>query len=73
MSVRHVNDLMGLLPKSAVMVSHRPPLWRSMRERRIHRAVAAVMFEAGHRVAVTGHVTVAGDLITHRAAQGGVV
>jgi hypothetical protein len=29
-----VNDLMGLLPKSAVMVSHRPPLWRSMSERR---------------------------------------
>ena len=29
-----VNDLMGLLPKSTVMVSHRPPLWRSMRESR---------------------------------------
>ena len=28
------NDLMGLLPKSAVMVSQRPPLWRSRRERR---------------------------------------
>jgi hypothetical protein len=27
--VADVNDLMGLLPKSAVIVSHRPPLWRS--------------------------------------------
>jgi hypothetical protein len=27
------NDLMGLLPKSAVVVSHRPPLWRSSRQR----------------------------------------
>jgi hypothetical protein len=34
MSVADVSDLMGLLPKSAVMVSHRPPLWRSRRERR---------------------------------------
>jgi hypothetical protein len=34
-----VNDLMGLLPKSAVMVSHRPPLWRSLRERRSCRAL----------------------------------
>jgi hypothetical protein len=34
MSVVDVNDLMGLLPKSAMMVSHRPSLWRSMREER---------------------------------------
>jgi hypothetical protein len=34
MGVGEVNDLMGLLPKSAVMVSHRPPLCRSMRETR---------------------------------------
>jgi hypothetical protein len=26
------NDSMGLLPKSAVMVSHRPKLWRSITE-----------------------------------------
>jgi hypothetical protein len=32
--VGEANDSMGLLPKSDVMVSHRPPLWRSMRERR---------------------------------------
>jgi hypothetical protein len=32
-SVGDVNDLMGLLPKSAIMVSQRPPLWRSIRER----------------------------------------
>jgi hypothetical protein len=34
MSVVDVNDFMGLLPKSAVMVSHRPPLWHSKREGR---------------------------------------
>jgi hypothetical protein len=28
MGVGDVNDVMGLLPKSAVMVSHLPPLWR---------------------------------------------
>jgi hypothetical protein len=32
MSVTDVNDMMGLLPKSTVMVSPRPPLWRSRRE-----------------------------------------
>jgi hypothetical protein len=31
MSVAGETDLMGLLPKSAVMVSHRPPLLCSMR------------------------------------------
>ena len=34
MGVGRVKDLMGLLPKSAVIVSHRPPLWRSRRDRR---------------------------------------
>jgi hypothetical protein len=34
MGVGDVNNLMGLLPKSAVIVSQRPPLWRSGRERR---------------------------------------
>jgi hypothetical protein len=34
MSVVDVNDLMGLLTKSAVMVAHWPPLWRSMKESR---------------------------------------
>jgi hypothetical protein len=34
MRVGEVTILMDLLPKSAVMVSQRPPLWRSNRERK---------------------------------------
>jgi hypothetical protein len=33
-SVVDGSNLMGLLPKSTLMVAQRPPLWRSMRERR---------------------------------------
>jgi hypothetical protein len=33
MSAVDVKDLMDSLPKSVVIVSQRPPLWRSMRER----------------------------------------
>jgi hypothetical protein len=32
MIVGQAKDLMGLLPKSALMFSHRPPLWRSKRD-----------------------------------------
>ena len=34
MGVGDADDLMGLLRKSDVIVSHRPPLWRSSRESR---------------------------------------
>jgi hypothetical protein len=32
-----------------------------------------VLYEAGHRGAVNGHVAVAGEMTSHGAAQGGVV
>jgi hypothetical protein len=39
MRMGEAKNLMGLLPKSAVMVSQRPLLWRSKRERENCRAL----------------------------------
>jgi hypothetical protein len=39
MRTMETKDLMGLLPESAVIVSQRPPLWHSRRERRSYRAL----------------------------------
>jgi hypothetical protein len=39
MRTMETKDLMGLLPESAVILSQRPPLWHSRRERRSYRAL----------------------------------
>jgi hypothetical protein len=72
MRLGDVNDLMGVLPISAVIVSQRPPLWRFRRER---RRCSAPLCRSCLRpdMAITGHVAVAGELTTHGAAHGGVV
>jgi hypothetical protein len=50
--------LIGLLPKSAVVVSQCPSLWRFRRERRSYRAIVQVLLEARHLGVVTCHVSV---------------
>jgi hypothetical protein len=42
-------------------------------EDELQRVFVAILSGTGHRGAVTGHVSVGGELTAHGAAQGGVV
>jgi hypothetical protein len=72
MGMRDVNDLMGVLPKSAVMVSYRLPLWRSMRDM---RSSCAFLWRSCLKPDMVGHVGLSESLHVGRAGptRGAVV
>jgi hypothetical protein len=61
------SDLMVLLSKSAVMVSHRPPLWRSMRER---RRCSAMLWRSYLRPDIEGQLPAMWPLLVNRPHMG---
>jgi hypothetical protein len=58
---------MGMLPTSAVMVSHRPPLWRSTRER---RNCSALLWRSCLRPDIEEHLPAMWPLLVNKPHMG---